>query len=347
MSSRWPRELIRRAHDRADDSKDVLRTQHFRLSPLAHPLDAKPDERDTSKLQHHIWTKAEINERLKTYNDTHTPVTFSDHVMHSIMYYGMYHPFNVLTGYRQVNPSPWSIEWRLIILESVAGVPGFVAAGFRHFRSLRRLQRDNGWIGTLLQEADNERMHLLVCMCMFEASPLTRILVVAAQVSMTPFFMAVYMLNPKALHRFVGYFEQTACRTYHNIITHIETPGTDLHSAWSQLPAPEIAVGYWRLDDDAKWVDVLKCIFADESNHRFAHQHHRPTHSRAPATTCITPTALTSTATCAAANRDVNHTFASIASDDPNPFLTKRHASKAWKEVQDQAEHDDKLHNST
>jgi hypothetical protein len=43
--------------------------------------------------------------------------------------YSMYYAFNFLTGYTQVNPTVQSIEWRLIVLESVAGVPGFVAAG--------------------------------------------------------------------------------------------------------------------------------------------------------------------------------------------------------------------------
>ena len=114
--------------------------------------------------------------------------------------YSMYHTFNFLTGYTQENPSVQSIEWRLIVLESVAGVPGFVAAGkehtelrstqpkatyrirtnrnifdninikgFRHFRSLRTLERDHGWIATLLEEAENERMHLLLCLNKFQA----------------------------------------------------------------------------------------------------------------------------------------------------------------------------------
>lgn len=43
--------------------------------------------------------------------------------------YGLYNSFNFLTGYKEINPSVQSIEWRLIVLESVAGVPGFVAAG--------------------------------------------------------------------------------------------------------------------------------------------------------------------------------------------------------------------------
>lgn len=42
------------------------------------------------------------------------------------------------------------------------GVPGSLAAMLRHLASLRRAQRDHGWIHTLLEEAENERMHLLV-----------------------------------------------------------------------------------------------------------------------------------------------------------------------------------------
>lgn len=34
---------------------------------------------------------------------------------------------------------------RVLFLESVAGVPGMVAATVRHLHSLRRLKRDNGW----------------------------------------------------------------------------------------------------------------------------------------------------------------------------------------------------------
>jgi hypothetical protein len=55
-------------------------------------------------------------------------------------------------------------QWltRIIFLETIAGVPGFVGAMNRHMRSLRTLNRDNGWIHYLLEEAENERMHLFV-----------------------------------------------------------------------------------------------------------------------------------------------------------------------------------------
>jgi hypothetical protein len=42
---------------------------------------------------------------------------------------------------------------RIVFLETVAGVPGMVAGMLRHMRSLRRMERDRGWIHTLLEEA--------------------------------------------------------------------------------------------------------------------------------------------------------------------------------------------------
>ena len=54
-----------------------------------------------------------------------------------------------------------SVCFRAIFLETVAGVPGFSAGMIRHLQSLRKMRRDHGWIHTLIEEAENERMHLL------------------------------------------------------------------------------------------------------------------------------------------------------------------------------------------
>ena len=83
----------------------------------------------------------------------------------------------------------------------------------------------------MLEEAENERMHLLLCLNKFEAGPVTRVMVVAAQMIMVPVLMAGYTISPKSCHRFVGYLEETACKTYVNIIDHVETPGTHLNLA--------------------------------------------------------------------------------------------------------------------
>ena len=157
----------------------------------------------------HIWSNDELD---RVSIEKHEPVTMSDHFMKGVMN-ALYHGFNFVTGYDPVDPSPRSVAWRLIILESFAGVPGFVAAGFRHFYSLRTLKRDHGAIYTFLEEAENERMHLLVCLKMFEASPITRALCVAAQFGMTPFLALTYAIHPGSMHRFVGYLEETAVQT--------------------------------------------------------------------------------------------------------------------------------------
>jgi hypothetical protein len=46
-------------------------------------------------------------------------------------------------GWFVMNERKWLA--RFLFLESVAGVPGMVAASIRHLHSLRRLKRDNGW----------------------------------------------------------------------------------------------------------------------------------------------------------------------------------------------------------
>ena len=68
--------------------------------------------------------------------------------------------FDVVSGYdpKKLDERGWMN--RVIFLETIAGVPGMIGGMQRHLRSLRTLERDHGWIHHLLQEAENERMHL-------------------------------------------------------------------------------------------------------------------------------------------------------------------------------------------
>lgn len=241
------------------------------------------------------WSEEDI-ESAKAFQPKHNPKTVAD----KFLYYSVrfcYHGFNTISLYNQNDPSGKAVKFRLIFLESIAGVPGMVGAAARHFKSLRNLDRDYGWIHTLLEEAENERMHLLTVMTMFEAGPLARICVVSAQAVLAPLLTVVAFINPKYIHRFVGYLEETAVHTYSHIIEKMETPGSRLQQEWGHLMAPDIAKTYWRMADDATWLDVIKQIMADEANHR-----------------------------------DVNHTFASLKSNEVNPYIQKHH--KASMEAQ-------------
>ena len=56
-----------------------------------------------------------------------------------------------------------------------------IAAMTRHLKSLRYMRRDHGWIHTLLEEAENERMHLLTAMVLRNPGPLFKAAVIGAQ----------------------------------------------------------------------------------------------------------------------------------------------------------------------
>ncbi|TDL23185.1 AOX, alternative oxidase mitochondrial precursor [Rickenella mellea] len=155
---------------------------------------------------------------------------------------------------------------RILFLETVAGVPGMVAATARHLRSLRLMRRDSGWIHTLLEEAENERMHLMTFMTLKKPSILFRGMVLGAQGIFYNMFFFSYLLSPRTCHRFVGYLEEEAVLTYTRCIEEIESGKLP---EWSTLPAPEIAKDYWRLAPDAKLLDVIYAVRSDESTHRF------------------------------------------------------------------------------
>jgi len=149
-----------------------------------------------------------------------------------------------------------------VCLETVASVPPMVASALRHFESLRRMKHDHGWVHMLLEEAENERIHLLTWMEVIKPTFLERMLVVAAQVSYTTFYTAAYIVNPSWCHRLTGYLEEEATAAYTSYLEAIDK------GALPNGPAPEIAKKYWNLSEDATIRDVVLCIRAEEMHHR-------------------------------------------------------------------------------
>ena len=97
---------------------------------------------------------------------------------------------------------------RAIVLETVAAVPGMVGAMLVHLRCLRWMIDDKGWIRTLLDEAENERMHLMTFVEIAKPNWFERVVILSSQAVFFVFFFAVYLLSARTAHRLVGYFEE-------------------------------------------------------------------------------------------------------------------------------------------
>jgi ubiquinol oxidase len=151
---------------------------------------------------------------------------------------------------------------RAVILETVAAVPGMVGGTLRHLRSLRRLEGDRGRIRLLLDEAENERMHLMVFMQFARPSAFERVLVLLAQGVFYNAFFLLYLLSPRTAHRVVGYFEEEAVFSYTEYLAGVDA------GAHENVPAPEVAIRYWGLAPDARLREVILAVRADEARHR-------------------------------------------------------------------------------
>lgn len=151
---------------------------------------------------------------------------------------------------------------RAVILETVAAVPGMVGGSLQHLRSLRRMESDNGWIRTLLDEAENERMHLMTFIQIAQPSRFERLLIMLAQGAFYNFYFLLYVLSPATAHRVVGYLEEEAVYSYTTYLAGVDD-GT-----YANVAAPAIAIDYWKLAADARLREVIIAVRADEAAHR-------------------------------------------------------------------------------
>jgi ubiquinol oxidase len=151
---------------------------------------------------------------------------------------------------------------RAVVLETVAGVPGMVAGMWNHLRSLRRMQPDDrGWIKTLLDEAENERMHLMIFIEIAKPNWFERAIVLLAQFVFWHFYFVFYVFFPKTAHRMIGYFENQAVVSYTQYLEEIDA-GRVIN-----IPAPRIAIDYYKLEPNATLRDVVVAVRADEQGH--------------------------------------------------------------------------------
>ncbi|RMZ90730.1 hypothetical protein DV736_g2055, partial [Chaetothyriales sp. CBS 134916] len=165
---------------------------------------------------------------------------------------------DLATGYRHDPTKPYAMnekKWliRFIFLETVAGVPGMMGAR----------------IETLLEDAYNERMHLLTFLKMAEPGRFMKLMILGAQGVFSNGFFLAYLISPKTCHRFVGYLEEEATKTYTLAIQDLESGKLP---KWEKLEAPEIAINYWQMAEGKRSMrDLLYYVRADEAKHREIH----------------------------------------------------------------------------
>ena len=105
----------------------------------------------------------------------------------------------------------------------------------RHMSSLRTMERDRGWIHTLLEEAENERMHLMTFLAVRQPGSLFRFCVLLGQGVFFNLYFFSYLVAPRVCHRFVGYLEEEAVKTYTTALKDLDAGNLP---TWSDSPAP-------------------------------------------------------------------------------------------------------------
>ncbi len=151
---------------------------------------------------------------------------------------------------------------RAVVLETVAAVPGMVGGLLQHLRALRHIRDDQGWIRELLDEAENERMHLMTFIHIAQPSRLERLIIMVGQAVFYNAYFWLYLFTPRIAHRIVGYLEEEAVVSYTQFLAEIDAGRVE------NVAAPQIARDYWALPHDARLRDVVLAVRADEAGHR-------------------------------------------------------------------------------
>ena len=151
---------------------------------------------------------------------------------------------------------------RAVVLDTIAGVPGMVAGMWMHFKSLRSMKAGYGkHIREMLAEAENERMHLMFFIEIAKPNIFERSLVLFSQFLFGAFYFFMYVFFTKTAHRMIGFFEDEAVKSYTEYLKMIEDGEIE------NVKAPQIAIEYYDLKSNARLIDLVKCVKADEEHH--------------------------------------------------------------------------------
>ena len=136
-----------------------------------------------------------------------------------------------------------------------------VAGMILHMKSLRKMKTGYGPdIREMLAEAENERMHLMFFIEIAKPNIVERLLVLFAQLIFMIFYAILYTISYKTAHRMIAYFEEEAVKSYTEYLALVENGDVE------NVPAPELAIKYYKMKKTAKLSDLIKKVRADEQH---------------------------------------------------------------------------------
>ncbi|HET9903290.1 MAG TPA: alternative oxidase [Xanthobacteraceae bacterium] len=154
---------------------------------------------------------------------------------------------------------------RVVVIETIAAVPAMVAATLLHLQCLRRMIDDRGWVRTFMDEAENQRAHLMAFVAIARPSFGERLLIAVGQGLFFNAYFLLYLISPRTAHRMAGYLAEQSVRGYTLYLERIAA------GAPENCAAPASAIAYWNLSPDARLDEMVTAMREDEAIHRDIH----------------------------------------------------------------------------
>jgi ubiquinol oxidase len=124
---------------------------------------------------------------------------------------------------------------------------------------------DRGWVRAFMDEAENQRAHLMAFVAIARPNSFERFLIVIAQGVFYNAYFLMHLISPRTAHRLAGYLSEEAVRGYTQYLERLEK------KEQPNSLAPASALVYWNLDPAAQLSDMILAMREDEAIHRDIH----------------------------------------------------------------------------
>ncbi|CDW73447.1 alternative oxidase [Stylonychia lemnae] len=158
-------------------------------------------------------------------------------------------------------------QWltRVCLMETLGPVPSMTMSLGKHMKSVFSMRVDRAMIHTLLEESESERAHLFLFMQLKKPGFFFKLTVATKQFLFFNVFFLAYLFNQKLCYRFSGYLEEEAVFNYTLLLRQLDSGNLP---KLKNMKAPEKAIDYYNLPEDATFKDMVLCVRADEAMHR-------------------------------------------------------------------------------